>query len=173
MKVGGTAFFRKAVFEGPVDFRSADITSNFEAQEAKFQNKETEANFNSIKVGGHAFFNKVVFEGPVNFVSANIAGNFEADEAKFEDKEQEANFGRLKVGGSAFFWDAVFEGPVNFRYADFAELILSNASRPKVAAQFDMQGMSYKYIRAVKGNEPESHKALLKLAEQSAYTANV
>jgi hypothetical protein len=44
---------------------------------------------------------------------------------------------------------------------------------PKVAAQFDMQGLSYKYIRAVPNNEPESHRALLKLADQSAYTADV
>jgi hypothetical protein len=34
--------------------------------------------------------------------------------------------------------------------------------------------MSYKYIRVVeKKNESESHRALLKLADQSAYTADV
>ena len=40
-------------------------------------------------------------------------------------------------------------------------------------AQFQLQGMSYKYICAVLGNEPASHKALLNLADRSAYTADV
>jgi hypothetical protein len=53
----GRAVFNDAVFEGPVDFISADIASNFEANGAKFQNKEKEANFGGMKVGGYAFFN--------------------------------------------------------------------------------------------------------------------
>ena len=84
-----------------------------------------------------------------------------------------SNFSAMKARGFALFSKAVFEGPVRFSYADFALVDLSGASWPKGAAQFRMQGMSYKYIRAVGGNEPESHKALLKLADQSAYTADV
>ena len=95
------------------------------------------------------------------------------DGAKFLNKEKSADFNTMKVGGYAFFDAAVFEGPVNFSYADFASLNLSNAIWPKVAAQFQMQGMSYKYIRAVPGNERKSHKALLNLADQSAYSADV
>src|SRR5438132_61069 len=174
MKVGASAFFKGAVFEGPVNFGSADIAGNFEADGAKFQNQEQEASFNAIKVGNSAFFRKAIFEGPVNFVTADIAGNFEANEAKFQNQEKEANFNGMKVGGSAFFSNAVFEGPVNFSDADFAWLDLSSPFWPKVAAQFHMGGMSYKYICAVpERNESESHKALLKLANQSTYTADV
>jgi hypothetical protein len=36
-----------------------------------------------------------------------------------------------------------------------------------------MQGMNYKYIRGAAGSEPESHKALITLADQSAYSADV
>ncbi|HEY2626291.1 MAG TPA: hypothetical protein VGI41_06020 [Candidatus Udaeobacter sp.] len=79
----------------------------------------------------------------------------------------------MKVRGYAFFSKAVFEGPADFSYADFAWLDLSSPFWPKVAGQFHMQGMSYKYIRAIPENEPESHKALLKLTDKSAYTADV
>jgi uncharacterized protein YjbI with pentapeptide repeats len=173
MKVGGDAFFVKAVFEGPVDFSGADIASNFAAIGAKFQNKEKTATFVAMKVRGAAFFEKAVFEGPVNFVAAEIASSFGANEAQFHNKEKGASFNAMKVQGAAFFVKAVFEGPVDFSYADFTALDLSSPFWPKVAAQFHIQRMSYKYIRAGPGNEPESHTALLKLADQSAYTADV
>jgi uncharacterized protein YjbI with pentapeptide repeats len=161
-----------AVFEGPVTFALAEIATALSANQAKFQNKETEANFSSMKVGGYTVFNDAVFEGPANFALADIAGNLEAQGAKFQNKEKIASFGGMKVGGYAVFNDAVFEGPANFNYADFAWLDLSKTVCPKVAAKFHMQGMSYKYIRAAP-NEPESHRALLKLADQSAYSADV
>ena len=112
------------------------------------------------------------FEGAVDFISADFASDLHMNGAKFQNKEQGASLSGMKVGGYAFFNDAVFEGPVNFGYSDFAWLDLSSASSPKVAAQLYMQGMSYKYIRAAP-EEPESHTALLKLAGQSAYTADV
>jgi uncharacterized protein YjbI with pentapeptide repeats len=172
IKIRGDAFFKNAVFEGPVNLVSADIASNLEAQGAKFQNKEKEASFGGMKVGGYAVFNEAVFEGPVNFVGADVAGNFAAGKARFKNKEKDATFGGMKLGGHAFFNDAVFEGPVNLNYADFAWLDLSNTVWPKAAAKFHMQGMSYKYLRAAP-NEPESHRALLKLADRSAYSADV
>ena len=172
IKIRGDAFFKNAVFEGPVNLVSADIASNLEAQGAKFQNKEKEASFGGMKVGGYAVFNEAVFEGPVNFVGADVAGNFAAGKARFKNKEKDASFGGMKLGGHAFFNDVVFEGPVNFNYADFAWLDLSKTVWPKVAAKFHMQGMSYKYLRAAP-NEPESHRALLKLADRSAYSADV
>src|SRR5882762_920900 len=102
MKVG-RAVFNDAVFEGPVDFGSADIASNLGAQVAKFQNKETEANFSNMKVGGDAYFNDAIFEGPVSFILADIAGNFTGYAARFQNKEKGANFSSLKVRGYAFF----------------------------------------------------------------------
>jgi len=172
MKVGGNAFFNDAVFEGPVLFGGADFASQFVANGAQFQNEEQGANFNGMKVRGAAFFKAAVFEGAVNFVGADFASDLHMNGAKFQNKEQGASLSGMKVGGYAFFNDAVFEGPVNFGYSDFAWLDLSSASSPKVAAQLYMQGMSYKYIRAAP-EEPESHTALLKLAGQSAYTADV
>jgi uncharacterized protein YjbI with pentapeptide repeats len=172
-KVGRHIFFQKAVFEGPVDFISADIVGQLVATEAQFQNKEQGANFNSMKVGGAAIFSKAVFEGPVDFRGADIASVFSVDGAKFQNKGAEASFGGMKVRGFAFFNDAVFEGPVDLSYADFARIDISSPFWPKVAAQFQMQAMSYKYVCAAHGTEPESHKALLKLADQSAYTADV
>jgi len=167
MKVGGYALFMDAVFEGPVNFTGANIASNFNAAAAKFLNKEKAVLFIAMKVGQVAVLDKAVFEGPVNFVRAEITGSFLAPQAKFQNKEKVANFNSMKVEGGAIFKDAVFEGPVNFDYASFALLDLS-----KVAGHFHMQEMSYKYIKAAP-EEPESHKELLKLADQSAYTADV
>jgi hypothetical protein len=172
MKVGGDTTFDSAAFEGPVNFGSADVAADFKADGAKFQSKQTEANFNSMKVKGDASFGSAIFEGPVNFGLADIARNFQAQLAKFQNKEQTAHFNGMKVGGRAFFNQAVFEGPVDLRYADFAWLDLSGASWPKAAAQFNLQGMGYKYIRAA-SKEPQSHKALLNVADQSAYSADV
>jgi hypothetical protein len=170
MKVGHTASFEDAMFEGPVVFGLANIAGGFVAAGAKFQNKENKAVFTGMKVGGVAFFDEAVFEGPVDFISADIAGQFVAVGAKFRS---EANFNSMKVGGAAFLNDAVFERRVDLSYADFVALSLVNTVWPKIAGQFYMQGMSYKYIRAVREDEPKSHKELLKLADQSAYTADV
>jgi uncharacterized protein YjbI with pentapeptide repeats len=167
------AFFNSAVFEGPVAFSYADIARNFIADGVRFQNKEKYASFGSMKVGGTASFRRAVFKGPVDFVGADIASEFVAQGAEFHNKETGAGFSSMKVRGSAFFNSAVFKGPVDLHYADFAWLNLSNTVWPERAAHFDMQGMSYKYIRAAQGTEPESHEALLKLAEQSAYIADV
>ncbi len=121
---------------------------------------------------GDVFFENAVFEGPVSFLAADIPNEFHADQAQFKDKEKGATFNGMKVGQSAFLHNVVFEGPVALRYADVAWLDLSGASWPKIVAQFDIQGLSYKYIRAAP-REPESHEALLKLAKQSVYAADV
>ena len=126
-----------------------------------------------MKVRGGAIFNGAVFEGQVDFIGADIASQFGATATKFQNKKKEASFNSMKVGGSAFFDYGGVRRGVDFSYADFAWINLSNTVWPKVAAQFHMQGMSYKYIRAVPGNEPKSHKALLSLADQSTYSADV
>jgi hypothetical protein len=79
--------FQRCGVRRPVNFALAEIATALSANQAKFQNKETEANFGSMKVGGRALFNDVVFEGPVNFVLAEIAGAFNVNEAKFHNKE--------------------------------------------------------------------------------------
>ena len=169
MKVGADAFFRKAVFEGPVNFAAADIGGAFSADQAQFKNKEQEATFDSMKVGHTAFFTKAVFEGPVDFITADFASNFEANEAQFKNKDQTAYFDSMKVGGGAFFRKAVFEGPVELSFSDFAALDLSYTV---CHGALYLQAMNYKQIIAAP-KEPESHEALLKLAGQSAYRADV
>lgn len=99
--------------------------------------------------------------------------DFNAQEAQFKNKEQKASFNSMKVGEAASFRKAVFEGPVDIRFADFAWLDLSRDGLPKIAGSFDMKGMTYRHVQAVKGNERESHEKLLKLAERSPYTADV
>ena len=76
-------------FTGAADFGSAQIGSNFEAQEAKFLNEKAGANFNSMKVEDSALFEKAEFHGAVNFGLAQTGSNFEAQEAKFLMKQQE------------------------------------------------------------------------------------
>jgi predicted RNA-binding protein with PUA-like domain len=177
MKVGDVAFFRRTVFEGPAIFVGADIGKELHMEEAQFRDPGGFITFNVMKVGGAVMFEKAVFQGPVDFRQADITGEFGAYEAQFKNKDLGACFTAMKVGGQVSFYKTVFEGPVDFRYAEFAMLDLSDASWPKVAARFHMQGMSYKYIQAGSGapteNESESHKALLKLADRSAYTADV
>jgi hypothetical protein len=113
----GRAVFNGAVFEGPVDFVAAEITTVFEAQGAKFQNKQKPAMFNSVKAG-RAVFSGAVFEGPADFVAAEITRSFEAQGAKFQNKENEASFSGMKFRGDAILDGVVFEGPVNFGSAD-------------------------------------------------------
>jgi uncharacterized protein YjbI with pentapeptide repeats len=171
INVGQAASFSDATFEGAVDFASANIFS-FEVSRTKFQNKEREVSFNAMKVGQAAFFDNAVFEGPVDFVGADIRLNFEVSGTKFQNKEKGVSFNAMKVGLLALFEHAVFEGPVNFRYADFDSVRLESCSWPQVVGRVQMHGMSYKYARA-NVDEPESHRALLKLADQSSYTADV
>ncbi len=168
-KVGGDAVFDAAVFGGPVFFTGTDIANNFTAFYVKFQGV---ASFSRMKVGGDAVFILTVFEGPVHFTGADIANDFFADRAEFKNKQSVASFSRMKVEGNASFNDQRFEGSVDFSYADFAYLDLFRPIWPNVAARLHMQGMTYKYIRAAP-EEPESHTALLKLADRSIYTADV
>jgi uncharacterized protein YjbI with pentapeptide repeats len=169
LTVGGDAGFEFAEFDTQAYFASADIGHNFTAPQARFHNT---ARFDEMKVGSDAQFQKAEFDAGVDFESTNIAGNFGVPGAKFQSKTEPVLFRLMKVGGYAVFNDAVFNGPVDFRYAEFAWLDLSDASLPNVPSQFQMQGVSYKYISAAR-DEPESHRVLLKLVNQSAYSADV
>jgi uncharacterized protein YjbI with pentapeptide repeats len=169
MKVRNTANFISAVFEGPVNFAGAEIP-HFYVLSAKFKDKKGGAGFYGMRVADSAVFDHAVFEGLVVFSKADMARDFEARGAEFQNKEKTAKFNGMKVGGDAFFNAAVFEGGVDFSYADFGRLDLSGALWPKGAAH--MQAMSYKSILAASG-ELESHKALLDLVSQAAYSADV
>ena len=190
MKIrGDAALFDNTVFEGSPDFEGISIARNFQATGAKFENENT-TKFRGMKVGGDALFDTASFEGPVDFSEAEIASNFHAASVHFNDKKYGANFRDIKVRGGAYFFVSLFAGPVDFRNADFGSLDLSDVRRADVPAQFrmvgndvryiraeeparfQMQGMSYDYIRAAL-EEPESHNALLALADHSVYSADV
>jgi hypothetical protein len=183
---------REAIIDQPVNLRNAQtpfelwlhhchFKSNVDCQHATFASAllfddstfDAAANFNGMKTGGSVFLNNAVFEGPVDFILADIGGNFHAIGAKFLNQKEEVKFGAMKVRAYGFFNNAVFNGRANFRYAEFAGLVLSNVSWPKIAGQIQFQGITYKFIRAVDGNEPQSHKALIKLANQSTETGDV
>ncbi len=167
MKVrGDRAFFYAAVFEGPVYFGGADIAHDFSMLKASFNNEKETANFFRMKVGGDAIFNLTVFDGPVFFSEVSIANNFQVG-AKFNNQKNEAYFYRMKVAGYTFF-DGTFQGPVDLSQANFGSLDVSHAAWPKVR----MQGMSYDYISAAQA-EPDSHKKLLAVVNQSAYSGDV
>ncbi len=139
-KVGDTAFFRAAVFEGPVNFGEAQIGGDLDADDAQFKNPEQEVGLYSIKVGNAAFFRKAVFEGPVNFGSAQIGNNLEADGAAFKNPETEANFNSMKAGHTAFFRNAVFEGPVDFGSAQIGSNLEADGAafkNPEKKANFN------------------------------------
>ena len=115
VKIGDSIFLRKTVFKGQVNFESAEISDNFVAAGAAFQNKENPAEFTRLKVGGDANFDFAEFYTQVHFVSADIGDNFTAEEAKFYNA---ARFDGIKVRRDVQFQKAEFDGGVNFESAD-------------------------------------------------------
>jgi uncharacterized protein YjbI with pentapeptide repeats len=167
MKVGQIANFNDAVFEGSVDFSWADIAGNFEAKRAQFKS----AVVLMMNCGGKGDFTGAKFSGSAYFAKSTFLDLVMGD-TRIRDLDARS----LRAERSAVFTDLVVEHSADLSNADFATLDLSRSVWPKNRKDggvFHMQGMSYKYICAVPGNEPESHKALLKLADQSAYTNDV
>jgi hypothetical protein len=150
MKVKGDAIFNAikesqrspgkpgepAVFAGGVSFIGADMSGDFRAIEAKFQD---EASFSVMKVGGDARFEKAIFEGPANFIETHVAGSLRASWAQFKNKDKDKDnlfsFDSINVG-AAFFSNAVFEGPVNFLWAEIGNNFQANDAKFKKETQF-------------------------------------
>jgi len=61
VQVDGLANFNNAIFSGPVDFKGARISDQFQASGSQFLNPTNVANFNSMTVGGHCFFGGATF----------------------------------------------------------------------------------------------------------------
>jgi uncharacterized protein YjbI with pentapeptide repeats len=169
MKVAGDAIFFSAVFDGVVFFPRIDVGGDFRGDQTKFNEV---AFFTRMKIGGDAFFSGATFKGLPYFFEADIAGKFNAPGAKFQNEELAAVFHNMKVRGDTDFNGAKFDGPLDLRYADFGLINLPRDSWPKLPAKVHMQGMRYKQISAAK-DEPDSFEALLKLAGQSVYSADV
>lgn len=194
MKVGNSAFFGKAVFEGPADFL-ADIGSNFEAQKAQFRNK-TEIVWLDMKCEGKGLFTEVSFAGPVSFADSSFLSlivkgakpgtgsvprmDFSRCSIKRQLSIREIRIrdllaGSLHVEGPAGFMDIIVEHSADLSDGDFGTLDLSSSIWPKDGHDgqtFQLRGMNYKYLRA-DPKESKSHDALLKLMDQSAFSADV
>jgi uncharacterized protein YjbI with pentapeptide repeats len=167
MKVGQIANFNDAVFEGSVDFSWADIAGNFEAQRAQFKNTVVLV----MNCGGKGDFTGAKFSGSAYFAKSTFL-----DLVMGDTRIRDLDARWLRAERSASFTNLIVEHSADLSNADFATLDLSRSVWPKDrndGAAFDMQGMSYKYICSVSKNEPQSHQALLKLADQSVYTADV
>jgi hypothetical protein len=74
LKVGQSAFFGQATFQGPVSFILAEIGGQLNANEAKFLNKKQTASFNSMKVGQCGFIDRATFQGPVDLAMSIFKG---------------------------------------------------------------------------------------------------
>ena len=160
-------WLKNCQFNGPVKFQHASFAGVISLNESTFK---ANTNFVGMKVGHSVFCNNATFEDTVTFAIAEIMGSLEAREATFK---KAVKFNGIKVRVAGDFEHAVFEGPVDFGLADFTWLDLSTAFWPKSRVQFRMQGLTYKYVSAVPGNEVASHEALLKLADRSMYSADV
>lgn len=195
MKVQG-AFLRKAVFEGPVNFVAADITISIEAQDAQFKNQH-ETIWLTVKCGRSGKFDRATFAGPVSFADATfmdlILGDIDSnavvpqlDLARLSIKRQlrveqmtieELDARSVHVEGPAYFTNLRVKSSADLTHGDFASLDLSGSAWPAKAGPkthpFSMQGTKYKTLHATPQGGASEHEALLSLANQSAYTADV
>ncbi len=129
LKIDRDASFSGAVFLGPVNFFSANIGSNFEARETRFESGKEGANFDSLKVGDAADFRGALFRRHVSFRRANIGSDFYANETRFENTEGTDSFDSLKVGDAAYFVGALFRGHVSFRRANIGSDFYAGKTR--------------------------------------------
>ena len=144
VKTGDSIFLRNTVFKGQVNFESADISGNFVAAWAAFQNKENPAEFTRLKVGGEADFSFAEFDAEASFVSTDIGDDLTAEEARFYNA---ARFNGIKVRSDGQFQKAQFNGRVDFESAD-------------IAGNFDLSGAKFQ-----SKNEP----ALFRLMKVGGY----
>jgi uncharacterized protein YjbI with pentapeptide repeats len=189
--VKSTCSFERAIFEGSVNFIAADVGANFQADDAQFTN-ETEPLYLQMNCGRKGFFRRVVFAGPVSFVDSTFL-DLTIDPSPNSPRMPELDLSRasirrqleikrvkvqnliapfLHVEGPANLTNLVVDRSVNLTYGDFGELDLSGSLWPKDAEAFQMQGMTYKNIRAAI-KDSDSRKMLMQLADQAAYASDV
>ena len=175
-----------------MNFGFAEIGGNFEANEAQFKSK-TEITTLEMKCGNSGIFSGVIFAGTVSFADASFVDLIIDDIPLSAGPVPELDLTRcsikrllhidrirvkdllassLHVEGPASFIGATIEHSADLSYSNFLTLDLSDSVWPKEGGDFNMRGMSYKYVRAASGDERDSHQALLTLADQSAYTAD-
>jgi uncharacterized protein YjbI with pentapeptide repeats len=167
MKVGHIASFDQATVEGPANFDGAEIAS------CSFDR----TTFRSAVSFQHASFLNLQFKAcrgesapmtRVDLVGSSIKRSLLIRQMRLE--ELDARW--LRAEGTAIFTDLFVERAADLRYSDFATLDLIDTRWPHQPNSFELQGMSYKSIRAAP-TERRSHNVLLKLADQATYSAGV
>jgi hypothetical protein len=131
LKVGGSASFEFAVFQGATSFGYARITDELNGRGACFLNDpaakfyglrtdgriklgdvwfEGDVDFSEAKAGALGVWNSV-FRGLADFTRMSIANDFNAERAVFVSTN---DFTGLKVSGNAVFEGALFTGRAEF-----------------------------------------------------------
>ena len=106
LKVGQNAFFKNAVFQGPVDFRWPTSKGNSVPRVPSLaKGQEHEANFNGHEGRPERLLSRRHFRGRWISARPSSAGSSASIGAQFgeQDKVHEANFNAMKVGRAAFF----------------------------------------------------------------------
>jgi uncharacterized protein YjbI with pentapeptide repeats len=179
-------------FEGPVSFDHAEIANHLLARGTQFVNT-SEVEFRGLKLGGTAVFQKTRFVGSVSFVDAVVLDLLISEAPSDQASMSGINLSRalirrqlsitkvrlkslvavsLRVEGPTTLSDVNIETSADLRFSRFATIDLSQTVWPKGAAQCLFQGFTFQYASAG-ADEPESHRALLKLLNGSTYTADV
>jgi len=163
LTVQGSFDLRGALFLGPVDFRSAEISRNLVADGVTFADSAP-LSFNRLHLGVTAFFRGAAFHGPVDFVLMQIGGNLLLaapengnaaavfwDAVDFSgaviDGQLDAegtvfaadttlSFNSLRVGHNAMFERAQFQAPVDFISAVFGNQLKFSRARLHGQASF-------------------------------------
>ena len=126
---------------GPVDFRGADIKSEFQADAAQFLNEKEGADFSSIKVGVTASIENAIFNGPAFFDRADIKEQFQANNAQFLNESQGVSFKNMRVGQGAYLNKAIFKGNVNLTHGAYLDLFIEGSpDKKKETVKFDLRG---------------------------------
>lgn len=195
MKAGDEAIFEGAVFNGSVDFSAADVTGNFDMYGAQFTSTTGTAQF-GMDCDRKGIFSPTTFAGTVSFADSNffdliVSGTDGAAPVPQLDLTRASvkgyltvwdigvhtlTAGSLKVEGPADLTAITVDGTADLSDGTFTTLDLSLSSWPHGAGAFHMQDMDYQCLRRYPSrplNESESHAELLKLADQSAFAADV
>jgi uncharacterized protein YjbI with pentapeptide repeats len=106
-RLGGSASFKQASFEGPTEFDGVRATDEIDFLEAKFTARNANATFEKSVWSRNARFSNALFEGNAVFRAITIEGVAKFDKAEFK--------------APATFKDADFLSSADFSGASFAE----------------------------------------------------
>jgi uncharacterized protein YjbI with pentapeptide repeats len=149
IRVGGSANFSDAMFNGGVTFENArfanffmldrseiykdaifdnvDIGRHFSAIQTIFATPDSSppVSFKGMKVKSRVLFEKAKFKGGADFTRVDFKENFIANGALFESNIKPIFFAAMRVGGTMLLNNAEFKGPVLFNNAEIKGYLLA------------------------------------------------